>query len=55
MQKTFNAYNENLDKVKVSFPMQISGHSFPQIPDSDQERAKEEMVRLMQKLGIENI
>jgi hypothetical protein len=53
MQKIFDPYDKNLDKVNVSFPISISGYSFPQIEESKREHAKEEMLKLTQKLGTE--
>lgn len=52
INKRFNDYNEEYDRVDVNLPRN-QGYAFPKINENQREQAKEEMLKLSHTVGIE--
>lgn len=55
LKKRLDPYNEAMDHLDVELPLSHNAYAFPVIEAEKQEQAKQEMVKLVRKLGIEHL
>ncbi len=48
-------FKEEDDRIDVGFPLYHSGHAFPELSEEQKDKARVEIIKLTQKIGIGNI